>query len=94
MAAAGGGPSAEELLDEDEDAHGRNAGVRDGVERLVDDVHRRRRPRLGRGAGDAELDGVRRARRPLGEPGGPSQYDAQASRQASSLASMCASQTP
>ena len=65
MAAAGGGPSAEELLDEDEDADGRSA--RDGVdgERLVDDVHRRRRPRLGRGARDAELDGVRGARRPL-----------------------------
>jgi len=29
VAAAGGGPSAEELLDEDEDADGRNARLRD-----------------------------------------------------------------
>ena len=65
VAAAGGGPSAEELLDEDEDADGRNARLRDGVEGLVDDVHRRHRPRFRRGARDAELDGVRGARRPL-----------------------------
>ena len=52
---------------EDEDADGGRARrLRGrGVEGLVDDVHRRRRPRLGRGAGDAEFDGVRGARRPL-----------------------------